>query len=207
MTEKRWKIAGEYMESCNCDYLCPCIFTNPQAGATFDQCTSLQIYRIERGTFDDVELDGLAFALIIRSGKVMSDGNWIFAGVVDAAGNDAQREALTRIVSGEAGGPPGRLRKTLVGDFRGVEARPITFSVDGAKRATTIPGVLEFAIEGVLSRANNGEPIYLDNVAHVAGRKLALARSKETHIHSFGLDLDVAGKGNNGHYAPFAWAG
>jgi len=22
----------------------------------------------------------------------------------------------------------------------------------------------------------------------------------------FGLDLDLVGKGNNGHYAPFAWA-
>jgi hypothetical protein len=207
MTENKWKIAGEYMESCNCDYLCPCIFTNPQAAATFDQCTSLQVYRIEHGGFGEVKLDGLAFALIIRSGKVMADGNWIFAGVVDAAGDDAQRKALTQIISGEAGGPPQRIRKTLVGDFRGVEALPITFSVDGVKRATTIPGVLEFAIEGVLSRANNGEPIYLDNVAHVAGRKLALARSKETHIHSFGLDLDMAGKGNNGHYAPFSWAG
>ena len=26
-----WQISGEYMESCNCDYLCPCIYTNPQA--------------------------------------------------------------------------------------------------------------------------------------------------------------------------------
>jgi len=206
MAENKWKVAGEYVESCNCDYLCPCIFTNPQAGATFDQCTSLQVYRIERGSFGDVKLDGLAFAMIIRSGKVMADGKWIFAGIVDAAGNEAQRNALTQIVSGEAGGPPGRIRDLLTGDFRGVEARPITFTTDGLKRTTAIPGVLEFAIEGVASRTNNGEPIYLDNVAHSAGRRLALARSKETHIHAFGLDLDMTGKGNNGHFAPFDWA-
>jgi len=36
--------------------------------------------------------------------------------------------------------------------------------------------------------------------------RLALARSKETHIHAFGLDLDMTGKGNNGHFAPFDWA-
>jgi hypothetical protein len=35
---------------------------------------------------------------------------------------------------------------------------------------------------------------------------LALARSKETHVHGFGLDLDIVDKGNNGHFAPFAWA-
>jgi len=32
MAQKTWEISGEYMESCNCDYLCPCIFTN-SAGA------------------------------------------------------------------------------------------------------------------------------------------------------------------------------
>ena len=31
MAQKTWELSGEYMESCNCDYLCPCIFTNPQA--------------------------------------------------------------------------------------------------------------------------------------------------------------------------------
>lgn len=48
MADIKWKIGGQYMESCNCDYLCPCIFTNPQAPVTYDQCTSLQVYRIDR---------------------------------------------------------------------------------------------------------------------------------------------------------------
>ena len=29
MADVKWAIRGEYMESCNCDYLCPCIYTNP----------------------------------------------------------------------------------------------------------------------------------------------------------------------------------
>ena len=28
MAEQKWVMRGEYMESCNCDYLCPCIYTN-----------------------------------------------------------------------------------------------------------------------------------------------------------------------------------
>jgi hypothetical protein len=48
--------------------------------------------------------------------------------------------------------------------------------------------------------------MYLDNTAHPANRRLALARSRETHLHGFGLDLDIVGKGNNGHFAPFSWA-
>ena len=49
MATKSWQISGEYMESCTCDYLCPCIYTNPQGAATGDQCTALMAYRIDRG--------------------------------------------------------------------------------------------------------------------------------------------------------------
>jgi hypothetical protein len=206
MAESKWKISGEYMESCNCDYLCPCIITSPQAPVTYDQCTSLMVYWIDRGNYGDVKLDGLSFALIIRSGKVMAEGNWIFACVVDEAANDAQREALTALVSGKAGGTPARIHDNLVGDFRGVDVKPIVVRIEGLSRAATIPGVLEFAVEGVPSRNNNGEPIYLDNTSHPANRKVALAKSKQTHIHSFGLDLDLVSKGNNGHFAPFNWS-
>jgi hypothetical protein len=137
----------------------------------------------------------------------MADGNWIFAGVVDERADDAQRKALVAIVSGEAGGPPAFIRENLVSDFRGVELKPIQFDLDGLKRSTVIPDVLSFQIEGVASRNRSGEPFYIDNTAHPAGRRLALARARQTHVHGFGLDLDLVGKGNNGHFAPFAWAG
>jgi hypothetical protein len=203
----KWNIAGEYMESCNCDYLCPCIYTNPQAPVTHDQCTSLQVYRVERGHCGDVVLDGLGFALVIRSGKVMADGDWVLGCVIDEKAGGAQRDALGAIVSGQAGGIPARIRETLVSDFRGVEVRPIEFRMDGLKRSAAIPGLLEFAIEGVASRAGNGEPLYLDNTSHPASRRLALARSSRTRISGFGLELDMAAQGNNGHFAPFSWKG
>lgn len=206
MAGKKWTLSGEYMESCNCDYLCPCIYTNPQGEATHDHCTALLVFRIDEGQHDNVDLSGLKFALIIRSGRVMADGDWIFAGIVDDRADDAQRAALTKIVSGEAGGTPGLIRDHLVSDFRGVEYQPIDFVMDGLKRATTIGGVIAFEIEGVASRNGSGEPFYIDNTGHPANSRLALARSSETHIHGFGLDLDLSGQGNNGHFAPFNWA-
>jgi hypothetical protein len=206
MPEPNWSLRGEYMESCNCDYLCPCIYTNPQGPATFDHCVVLMVFRIDDGRSGAIRLDGLKFALVIRSGKVMADGNWIFGVVVDEAAGPAQRRELAAIAGGEAGGPPGLIRQNLVSDFRGVEYKPVEFVVEGFTRRATIPGVVSFEIEGVLSRNRSGEPYYLDNTGHPASRRLALARSKETHVHGFGLDLDLAGRGNNGHFAPFAWA-
>jgi hypothetical protein len=206
MSGTKWQLSGEYMESCNCDYLCPCIYTNPQAEVTHDHCTAALIFRIDEGHSGGIKLDGLCFALVIRSGKIMADGNWVFAGVVDARADDAQRQALSDIVSGQAGGPPGMIRANLVSDFRGVEIKPIDFRIEGLKRAASIPDILSFEIEGVASRNGGGEPFFIDNTAHPASRRLALARSKEFHVPGFGLGFAMVGKGNNGHFAPFAWA-
>ena len=206
MADKTWEIAGQYMESCNCDYLCPCIYTNPQGAGTHEHCYALMVYRIDRGRHGDVALDGLKFAFVIRSGRVMADGNWVFAAVVDERANPAQRQALARIAGGEAGGPPQLIRDNLVKDFRGVEYKPIEFTMDGLRRATEIPGIFAFEIEGVASRNRSGEPYYIDNTGHPASKRLALARSKKTELKGFGLSLSLQGRGNNGHFAPFAWA-
>jgi hypothetical protein len=206
MLEQNWSLRGEYMESCNCDYLCPCVYTNPQGPATYDNCMAVLVFRIDDGRSGATDLAGLKFALVIRSGKVMADGNWIFGVVVDQAADPGQRQALSAIAGGEAGGPPSVIRQHLVSDFRGVEFKPIEFTMAGLTRRVAIPELVSFEIEGVASRNGTGDPYYLDNVGHPAGRRLALARSKETRIHAFGLNLDLSGKGNNGHFAPFAWA-
>src|SRR5207244_13526343 len=101
MAQQTWTMRGEYMESCNCDYLCPCIYTNPQGPATHDHCIAAMVFRIDEGNSGDIRLDGLKFALVIRSGTVMADGNWGFAGVVDASADDAQRPALAGIAGVE----------------------------------------------------------------------------------------------------------
>jgi hypothetical protein len=206
MADANWLLRGEYMESCNCDYLCPCIYTNPQGPATHDSCVALMVFRIDEGRSGTTRLDGLKFAFVIRSGKVMADGNWVFGTVVDEAADASQRPALALIASGEAGGPPGVIRQNLVADFRGVAYSPIEFTMAGLTRHAAIPEMLSFEIEGVASRNRSGDPYYIDNTGHPANRRLALARSRETHVHAFGLDLDMAGRGNNGHFAPFSWA-
>ena len=206
MAETGWKISGEYMETCNCDYLCPCIFTNPQGPATHEHCIAAMVFRIDAGHHAETDLGGVKFALVIRSDRVMADGNWVFACVVDEAASEAQRKALAAIASGEAGGPPGLIRNNLVSDFRGVAYKPITFTMEGHRRTVAIPDILAFEIEGVLSRNRSGEPLYIDNTGHPANRRLALARARQARVHGFGLDLDLVGKGNNGHFAPFAWA-
>ena len=125
MVEPKWSLSGEYMESCNCGYLCPCIYTNPQGPATNDNCIAVMVFRIDEGRFGETRLDGLKFALVIRSGKVMADGNWLFGGIVDERAEETQRVALAAVVGGEAGGTPAVIRQNMVSDFRGIEFRRI----------------------------------------------------------------------------------
>jgi hypothetical protein len=206
MPQESWSLRGDYMESCNCDYLCPCIYTNPQGSATQDNCTALMVFRIDDGSSGATRLDDLKFALVIQSGRVMADGNWRFGVIIDEAADPAQRRSLSAVASGEAGGPPGLIRQNLVSDFRGVAFAPIEFGMAGLTRRAAIPQMLSFEIEGVASRNRSGDPYYIDNTAHPANRRLALARAKEAHVHAFGLDLDLSNRGNNGHFAPFAWS-
>jgi len=201
-----WKISGQYMESCNCDYLCPCIFTNPQGPATRDHCTALLVFRIDEGEADGVDLAGAKFALVFKTGRVMADGDWTYGAVIDTA-NDAQKAALTKIAGGEAGGPPGMIATNLVTDHKGVTEAPIEIGIDGFKRTVDIPGMLNFEIDGVEPRAKMGDVMHLENTSHPANRRLALAQAKEMRVSAFGVNETILGQGNNGHFAPFSWAG
>src|SRR5258708_39127823 len=101
------------------------MFAKREAPGTHEHCTALMVYRIDHGRHGDISLDGLKFALVIRSGRIMSDGGWVFGCVVDEKASEAQRRALADIVGGTAGEPPPIISDNLVGDFRGAEFRRI----------------------------------------------------------------------------------
>jgi hypothetical protein len=162
------------------------------------------VFRIDRGQHGNTPLDGLCFAVLAHTPGPMGQGNWTVGVVVDERASAAQREALTAIASGQGGGPMAALGP-LIGRFGGVEAKPIKFEMSGMRRAVSIPGVLDLAVEGIAG-ANKGEPIYFENVGHPVATKLALAKASRSHLHAFGIDWDDTSGGNNGHFAPFAWS-
>jgi hypothetical protein len=93
----------------------------------------------------------------------------------------------------------------LISNFGGSATKPITFEMSGMRRAVSIPGMLDIAIEGIAG-AKPDEPIYFDNVGHPAARRLALAKASRGHMHGFGINWDDTSGRNNGHFAPFAWS-
>ena len=203
MANVQWQISGDYFEACSCDSVCPCPTSGMAARPTKGACDVGLIFHVERGQYGGTTLDGLTFAVLAHTPGPMNQGNWTVGVIVDERASSPQREALTAIASGQGGGPMGALGP-LVGNFAGVEAKPIKLEAKGMKRSVSIPGVLDIAVEGIPG-AKQDEPIYFDNVGHPAASRLALAKATRSHLHAFGINWDDTSGRNNGHFAPFSW--
>jgi hypothetical protein len=97
----RWNFEAEFIQSCNCDYGCPCNFNGYP---THGNCEALNGFRIRRGTFGKTKLDGVTFAMAAWWPKAIHEGNGVGAVYVDPAATADQRKAIEEIASGKHGG-------------------------------------------------------------------------------------------------------
>jgi hypothetical protein len=102
-----WRIAGAYLESCNCDAICPCRMVDGVLGgrSTHGICFGLLGWRIDDGAADGLTLDGLGVAMALRYDDDEPGSPWRFVLYVDERGDDAQQAALAEIMLGRRGGP------------------------------------------------------------------------------------------------------
>jgi hypothetical protein len=89
--------------------------------------SSRLVFHIDRGAFGESSLDDLTVALVGYTPEgPMTTVNWSVGLIVDERADDARRETLTKIFSGQAGGPLAGLAP-LITNFLGVDARPIHY--------------------------------------------------------------------------------
>jgi hypothetical protein len=200
-----WHIEGEYMETCNCDFICPCIGSNLAAMPTEGDCKAAITMRIDRGKKDGVSLDGVSFIVMMHSPGPMGEGNIKVGLIIDDRASDAQVEAISAIATGAEGGPMAALAP-LVGEIAGIERRPISFEMDGLNRVVKAGDLVDQAIAGVPSMVDEVSPLYIDNVAHPVNARLALAKATKSLFNVFGISWDDSSGSRNGHFAPFSWA-
>ncbi len=99
----KWSLEADYLQACNCDYGCPCEFEAPP---TMGYCEGVGAWRIDKGRYGDLKLDGLCFAFAARWPKAIHQGNGTVQLYFDEKADPKQREALVQIASGQAGGLP-----------------------------------------------------------------------------------------------------
>lgn len=93
-----WEVKGDGVANCNCSYGCPCQFNDlPTRG----HCEAAVGFRIDRGHFGDVRLDGLLAAGVYAWPGPVHEGNGTMQLIVDERADERQRDALVRIMLGE----------------------------------------------------------------------------------------------------------
>lgn len=97
----KWEFDGEYIQSCNCDYGCPCNFN---ALPTHGNCEALVAYRITKGHFEGTSLDGITFAFGCWWPSAIHLGNGVGRLYLDPSATPDQRRAIEAIFSGKHGG-------------------------------------------------------------------------------------------------------
>lgn len=197
----QWKLSGSYFEACNCDAACPCIFLGPP---TTGECTVVVAWHIEKGEFGGTRLDGLNTALAAYSPGHMLQTKWKAALYLDDRANAEQRDLLTKIFAGQAGGHFANLGP-CIGEVLGVKSVPIDFHASGKRRSLSISGVADMEIEAVPGQ--NGEDVTIANMPFcvVPGIPSVVAKSKQLGYRDYGLTWEISDK--NGFYSPFAYAG
>jgi hypothetical protein len=198
-----WRIRGNYMESCNCDFLCPCILTG-LGESTHGHCTFAMAFHIEDGEFEGTSLDGINFVLVGRTPGQMADGNWEVGLIVDERADQEQQDALGQIAGGNAGGPVAGLAP-LIGNFLGIESKPIHFEGQGNTWSVKVPDMIDQAVRG--AEGLGGATLAIDDVGHPAANRLGLARAEYSRFNAFGIQFETDSGNNNGHFAPFEWKG
>jgi hypothetical protein len=201
-----WRISGDYFENCNCDVLCPCVASplgplaaQPTGGA----CEAPLAFHIDSGAYGDVQLEGLNAVVILRTPGPMGAGNGSVALYIDERGDDRQREALTAIFSGQAGGPMGALAP-LVTEILGVKAVPISFNQTNRHRSAEVPGIMQLAVSATPG-VNPDDETWLTNAHPLFPDKIAVASGDSGSVYEdYGFAWDNSGK--NGFYAPFTWS-
>ena len=97
-----WELKGRELVNCTCEYGCNCQFNAlPDKG----HCHAVAGIAIDQGYYGDVRLDGLKIAAIFKWPEAIHLGNGEAIAFVDERADEAQRDALLKIMTGQDTAP------------------------------------------------------------------------------------------------------
>jgi hypothetical protein len=198
-----WKIRGELILSCNCDVFCPCVISLGKADPSHGVCHTWWGLHIEQGNAGKQSLDGLNVAVLMDIPGPLAEGKWSVALYIDERANDAAREALTGILSGQAGGTTGWF-SIMVAEFLGVKQVPIEFKQVGRGWSLKIPKIIDGSIEPV-EGANGDGTTKVENTKYWMGSSVTVCRSTRSRFRDWGRNWELSG--GSAEYAQVEWQG
>jgi hypothetical protein len=103
-----WRVAGTYLEACNCEAICPCrrIGGVPGGRSTYGECIGALSWRVTEGHDGEIDLADLGVVLACRYHDDEPGSPWRYVLYVDERADPTQHESLRTIFTGERGGTP-----------------------------------------------------------------------------------------------------
>jgi hypothetical protein len=196
-----FRLAGTYVENCNCDVICPCTWSSLVRPATNDRCTVVLVLHVDSGEIDGVDVSGLSMGFVADTPAIMSEGGWRLGILLDAAASPEQLDRLRRFMGGEFGGVPAGLGP-LVGEVIGEVVEPIEFSDDNGRHTLRIGDGVDIAVTDITAPGLGA--VQLANVAHPVATTLTVGEGVGSRISLLGVEY--SGDGKAGFSAPFSWA-
>jgi hypothetical protein len=131
-----WRVAGSYLESCNCEAICPCrqVGGKRPGRSTYEWCTFILSWLIEDGQSAGVGLNDLH---VVMAGSYSDDepgSPWRVILYVDERATAQQRAALEAIFLGRAGGTALENYAANIEEVLGVRAARIQLDHDSEGR-------------------------------------------------------------------------
>jgi hypothetical protein len=127
-----WQLAGTYLESCNCEAICPCRAIGGRAGgrSTSGLCLGALSWRIEEGRAGEADLAGLRVVLASRYHDDEPGSPWSFVLYIDELADRSQFDPLQAIYTGELGGTPRKQFPWAFKESHLVAVRPAAIEID-----------------------------------------------------------------------------
>jgi hypothetical protein len=196
-----WRVKATELANCNCAYGCPCQFN---ALPTHGDCRAAAAWQIEEGHFGEVRLDGLRMVWMGSWPGPIHEGNGTMQVIIDERADQAQREALLKIVTGEetdematmwwvfAAMSPTKLAPL----FRPID---IAIDVDARRGRFSVPGIVETVGEPIRNPVTGAEHRVRIDIPHGFEYRLAEMGSATTRASGA-----IALPGLENSYAQFA---
>jgi hypothetical protein len=196
-----WHLQGFDVTTCNCAWGCPCQFNSlPTQG----KCHACVGFHVERGHFGKIPLDGLSFAGLFAWPKAIHEGNGEAQPIVDVRANDAQRDALLKIMSGEETDPGATIFNVFATTYGKVHTplfKPITIEADFNARTARIAvdGVVDARVEPMRNPVT-GTASYA-KIVLPAGFEYEEAECASSTVRTMQAPISLQWQGRHGHIA------
>jgi hypothetical protein len=184
---------ADYVETCNCDFGCPCNFNGLP---TYGFCSALVLFRIQEGNFGNVKLDGLEVIYAVSWPKAIHEGNGTLQLFITKKSDQGQRNALVTIFTGKARGDgPFALFATTLKYILDSQFVEIKAKLNGTRSNFSVPGILDVQLENFVNPVTGDEQLTKIQLPKGFIWKIAdAAMTKVMKILTPNLNFDHSGK-------------